>query len=538
MVTRTTPRRLAWFFPTLAGYQRSWIRPDILAGISAGAVIIPQGMAYATIANLPVQVGLYTCMVPMLVYAMLGGSRAMSVSTTSTIATLTATTLVTGGIAASSDDPARAVTTLTLLVGLILVLARILKLGSLVENISRATIVGIQIGVGATVAIGQLPKMLGVDSNFSGHGFIRSVIALIEALPGINLATTALSVGSVLVLVFAKRMAPRLPAQLIVVIVGILLVAFAGITTAGVALIDPVPTGLPLPALPSLERITGLIPGALAISIMAFLETAAVARGIREAGDTQIDSNQELLASGAASLAGAFFQTLPAAGGFSQSAVNRAAGAKSQLATLVTVALAVLVALFLGRVLSLLPQATLAAMVFIAVVGLIDIGALVRYARISRPEFWIATVTAVMGLTVGLLAAVAVGVATTFALVLHELNRVRVVVGERRGSTLAIVIEGSVYTANVLENEQAVLALVDAEDGVSRVVLDLSHMMATSLMVIDALEDLDRELAERGITLVVAALPDAATAMASKTEWFSTLRADGRVFASVAEALR
>src|SRR5688572_9743553 len=147
--------------PTLSGYRRAWLGRDLLAGLSAGAVVIPQAMAYATIANLPVQVGLYTCIVPMLVYACLGGSRAMSVSTTSTIATLTATTLVSAGVAAGAEDAIGSLMMLTLLVGVILLLARLCRLGSLVENISGATVLGIKIGVGATVAVGQLPKLLG-----------------------------------------------------------------------------------------------------------------------------------------------------------------------------------------------------------------------------------------------------------------------------------------------------------------------------------------------------------------------------------------
>ena len=314
-------------FPTLAGYRTGWLGPDVLAGLSAGAVVIPQAMAYATIANLPVQLGLYTCMVPMLVYAMLGGSRAMSVSTTSTIATLSGTTLVSAGVAAGSDDPVPDLMALTLLVGVILLVARVARLGSLVENISKATLVGIQVGVGATVAVGQLPKLLGETDDLSTHGFIRSVVAVFEAIPGANPVTIVLSTGSIAVLLVLKRFLPRVPGPLVVVAGGILLVAFAGLDDAGVALIDPVPQGFPAPELPSFANLGALLPGALAIAIMAFLESAAVARGIRKPGEPQVDSNQELLATGAANTFGSFFQVLPAAGGFSQSAVNQGADA-------------------------------------------------------------------------------------------------------------------------------------------------------------------------------------------------------------------
>lgn len=537
MTTDAASRRSRLLFPTLAGYRRDWLWRDLLAGLSAGAVVIPQAMAYATIANLPVQTGLYTCMVPMLVYAMLGGSRAMSVSTTSTIATLTATTLVSAGVAAGSDDPIPDLITLTLIVGLILLAARLAKLGSLVENISKATIVGIQVGVGATVAVGQLPKLLGETENYSGHGFIRSLIAVGEALPGANAATIALSVASIAVLFVLKRWVPRVPGPLIVVVGGILLVAFAGIEEAGVELIAPVPQGFPAPELPSFANLGALLPGALAIAIMAFLESAAVARGIRRPGEPQVDSNQELFATGAANTLGSFFQVLPAAGGFSQSAVNQGAGARTQLSTLVTVVLAVLVALFLGPVLSLLPQATLAALVFVAVIGLIDVRALIRFWRISRTDFWITTVTAFVGLTAGLLLAVLVGILATFGAVLRELNRLRVDVGEAVGDVLPVRLLGPLYTANVLANENAVLDAARAHPGVRALALELTRMSVTSITVLDTLADLDRELAALGIELRVAAVPEAGAAVARRTSWFAGLEAEGRSYPTLADAV-
>ncbi|ANJ25661.1 SulP family inorganic anion transporter [Agromyces aureus] len=531
----TARRRI--LIPTLRGYRRSWLGPDILAGLSAGAVVIPQAMAYATIANLPVQVGLYTCMVPMLVYAMLGGSRAMSVSTTSTIATLTATTLVSAGVAAGSDDPVPDLMALTLLVGVILLLARVAKLGSLVENISKATLVGVQIGVGATVAAGQLPKLLGETTNFSGHGFIRSLVALVEALPAANLATVALSAGSIVVLVGLKLWLPRVPGPLVVVAAGILLVAFGGIEAAGVELIAPVPQGFPAPELPSFAHLGALLPGALAIAVMALLESAAVARGIRKPGEAQIDSNQELFATGAANAVGSFFQTLPAAGGFSQSAVNQAAGARTQLASITTVVLALLVVLFLAPVISLLPQATLASLVFVAVIGLIDIRSLVRFARISRVDFWIALSTAVVGLTAGLLPAVAIGVVSTLVVVLRELNRLRVVTDAVVDDVLPVRLEGPLYTANVLANENAVLAAVDATPGVRAVALELTHLVTTSITVLDTLADLDRELAGQGVELRLAAVPSGGADIARRTSWFSGLESAGRVYPTLEAAL-
>lgn len=523
-------RRPPWLLSTLDGYRREWLLGDTVAGLAAGAVVVPQAMAYATIANLPVQVGLYTCIVPMLVYALLGGSRAMSVSTTSTIATLTATTLVSAGVAAGSDDALGSLMMLTLLVGVILLLARLCRLGGLVENISGATVLGLKIGVGATVAVGQLPKLLGETVDFSGHGFLRSLVAAWQATESVNLVTVALSAGSIAVLLLCRRFAPRVPGTLLVVVGGILLVALGHLDRLGVELIEPVPGGLPLPGLPDLAQAAALVPGALAIAVMAFLESAAVARSLRQSTEPPVDSDQELVATGMANTLGSFFAAMPAAGGFSQSAVNRGAGARTQVATIVTVVLAVLVALFFGPILSLLPEATLAALVFIAVVGLVDVPQLVRWARISRVDFWIATAVALVGLTAGLLPAVAVGVVATLILVLRELNVPRVTAAGRRGGVVALDLERGLYTANALANEQLVLDTVSAqEQPVTAVVLGLRQQAIMTITVLDVLEDLDRELGRRGAVLHLAALPDAATAVARRTPWFAGLERDGRV---------
>jgi sulfate permease, SulP family len=326
------------------------------------------------------------------------------------------------------------------------------------------------------------------------------------------------------------------PGPLVVVVGGIVAVAL-GLDERGVALISEVPSGLPEPALPSFAHVEALIPGALAIAVMAFLESAAVARGIRKAGETQIDSNQELLATSVPSIAGSFFSTMPAAGGFSQSAVNQGAGAKSQLSSIITVGLAVLVALFLGPVLSKLPQATLAAMVIVAVGGLINPAALVRLARINRPDFWTALVTALVGLVAGLLAAVAVGVVVTLGRVLRALNEVRVEVVDRRGEVVVIAVRNPMYTANVLETELAVIAGVEEAGPVSVVVLDMRRMRETSVTVLDALEDLDRELAGTGVELRLAGLPATAAVVARRTQWFQALEASGRVAPTVEEAV-
>ncbi|WP_241566073.1 SulP family inorganic anion transporter [Prescottella agglutinans] len=549
---------MAVLAPTLVGYRMAWLRADVVAGLSAGAVVIPQAMAYATIADMPVQIGLYTCMVPMVVYALLGGSRTTSVSTTSTIATLTASTLIGAGIAAGSEDAQTSLMTLTLMVGVILLLARAFKLGSIIENISEATLSGIKAGVGLTVAAGQLPKLLGVPSDPDATGFFRVLWSAVRQIGDAVPATVLLAAGSIAALYAMAKFVPRIPGPLVVVAIGVALVAFAGLDDHGVALIDPVPQGIPLPGIPSPDDIGGLLPGALAISVMAFLETVAVGRGVRRSGEPQIDSDQELFANGMASVAGSFFHTLPPAGGFSQTAVALRAGGRTQAASLVTAVLAVAVALFLAPVLDDLPQATLGAMVVVATLGLLDLGSFARYWRINRVEFWIALATAVVGLTAGLLAAVAVGVVLTLYLVLRELDRPHVVQlfrderGEWRpgaegapteaADPLVLRVNLALYTASVRATVAAIERRAGVGEGAEKLsppgalVLDVSRAYMVSTTVIDQIRDMVRELDDAGVAVHFADLPVSEMPKLLTTPWWHEYGSD-RYFERVADAV-
>jgi sulfate permease, SulP family len=245
MTEATKPRFM--LAPAIRPYQQQWLRADILAGLAAGAVVIPQAMAYATVANMPVQFGLYTCMLPLVVYAFIGGSRTASVTTTSTITTLTASTMVGAGIAAGSAEAQSELITLTLLVGVVLLAARVLRLGSIVENINQATLIGLKVGVGLTVAAAQLPKLLGVPDNPHATGFFHVVASALRQLGHANVATVVLSVASIAILLAMAKYLPSIPGPLIVVALGIALVAFAGLPGRGVALIPEVPQGIRYP---------------------------------------------------------------------------------------------------------------------------------------------------------------------------------------------------------------------------------------------------------------------------------------------------
>ena len=538
--------------PAILPYRRGWLPTDILAGLATGAVVIPQAMAYATIAGMPVQIGLYTCMVPLVVYAFLGGSRTASVTTTSTIATLSASAILATGAVTGSPDAQAQLVTLTFLVGVFLLIARLLHLGSIIENVNQATLLGIKAGVGLTVAASQLPKLLGVAADPDDDGFFGLLTSALRQISHANVATVVLSAGAVAVLLAMTRWTPRIPGPLIVVAAGILLAAYAGLADRGVALIPEVAQGLPVPALPTLHHVPDLIPGALAIALMAFLETLAVARSVRQLDEPPIDPDRELKANGVAALLGAVFHSLPPAGGFSQTGLNLKAGARSQISGLVTAALAVAVAVFLAPVLSKLPQAVLGALVLVAVLGLIDVGALARLFRFDRHEFGLAAVVAVLALTLGLLPAVAAGVVLTLYSVLREVNRAHVVQLVQRGGQWVegpenTVVEPSpvlvlrtrlgLYTANLRTNTEAIEALIAGCAAPPDVLVwDLSAQPTMTTTVLSGLQDAEAELG--GIHVVYTALPDGMRRQAQGWPWWQQVEREGRYFATVTEAVR
>ena len=336
---------------------------------------------------------------------------------------------------------------------------------------------------------------------------------------------------------------------------GIILVATTNVEERGLALIAPVPTGLPGLSLPVLGDVFALLPGALAIAVMAFLETVLVARTNRQRAEPQISTDQELLAVGVASLAGGLTQSLPPAGGFSQSAVNLRSGARSQLSGLVTALLAVTVAMFLAPLLDDLPQAVLAAMVMVAILGLLDPRDFARYARIDRAELWVAVVVTGLCLTGGMLLGVGAGVALTLLLVVRQVNRPRIrplyrrpaggwttirPAGEDGGvaGTLLLHLDGSLYTGNAQVTVDAVVAAGrDAVPPVHTVVLEVSAVHRVTVPMIDAVRSLQEELATDGITLELAGIPPASLEVMRRDPWFAGAESAGLVFDTVDDAL-
>jgi len=353
----------------IRAYRREWLKLDVVAGLTAAAVVIPKAMAYATIAGLPVQVGLYTALLPMLIYAMVGTSRPLSVSTTTTLAMLTAAAL--GAVAPAGDAASlvAASATLALLVGLILVLAGVLRLGFLANFISEPVLIGFKAGIGLVIVVDQVPKLLGI--HFPKSSFSHNLLGIAQGITDASMATMALGALVVGILVALERTAPRAPAPLVAIAIGVAAMSLLGLQAYGVGAVGHVPTGLPSLTLPSLQPIVRLWPAALGIALMSFAETIAAGRAFTQSGEPTPRANRELLATGLANVGGAFLGAMPVGGGTTQTAVNRLAGARSQLAGLVTAGATLATMLLLAPFIGLMPEATLAAIVVVYSVGLI-----------------------------------------------------------------------------------------------------------------------------------------------------------------------
>lgn len=361
------------------------LRFDLVAGLVAAAVVLPKAMAYATVAGLPVAVGLYTALVPMIIYALLGSSRVLSVSSTTTLAILAGTQLA---LVVPDGDPTRLLTaaaTLGVLVGGLLVVAAALRLGFVANFISTPVLIGFKAGIGLVILLDQLPKLLGI--HITKAGFFHDLVSVIQHLPDTSGLTLMVALATLAVLIGMEKFWPHSPAPLVAVGGGIAAAWWFGLNASGVAIVGHIPQGLPSLVLPDIALVQQLLPGALGIALMSFTETVAAGRAFARSDDPPVAGNRELVATGLANIGGALFGAMPAGGGTSQTAVVRAAGGLSQKASLVTAAVAAATMLLLAPVLGYLPHATLAAVVIVYSVGLIQPREFVAIRQVRTMEF-------------------------------------------------------------------------------------------------------------------------------------------------------
>ena len=538
---------LSW----LPKYNRAWLRFDILAGLTAAAVVIPQAMAYAAIAGLPVQVGLYTALVPMLVYALLGTSRPLSVSTTSTIAILTAVELAAIVPDGNPTKMLMAASTLAFLVGVCLLLASILRLGFIANFISAPVLTGFKSGIGLVIFVGQLGKILGV--SIPKAPFFETIFLVIKELPAFHLPTFLTALLTLGILLLVPRILPRLPTPLVAVVAGIVASAVLNLGDAGVALVGEIPSGLPAFRLPDLALATQLGSGALGIALMAFVESIASARAFVAHKDPPINANRELFALSVANLAGGVFQSLPAGGGTSQTAVNNTAGARSQLAELVTAGFVILVLLFLAPLIGLMPQATLGAVVVVAAIGLVKVKEFRAIAHIRRVEFWWAVIALLGVLILGTLNGIMIAVAASLLALVYEENHPPLYLLARKPGTdifrpydpaggdelfpglLILRTEGRLTFASAPRLNDKIWNLIHSNEP-KILVLDLSAVPDIEYTALQMLTGFEEKLREAGITLWLGALNPEPLKVVQRSPLFKTLGFE-RMFFNAGQAV-
>jgi high affinity sulfate transporter 1 len=503
-------------------FDKRWLRADATAGLVAAAVVIPKAMAFATIAGLPIEVGLYTVLVPMVIYAVLGTSRPLSVSTTTTIAILSAAALGEGVPNASGAELVAAAATLAVIVGVLLILASLVRLGFVANFISEPVLTGFKSGIGLVIVVDQLPKLLGI--HIDKTGFLRDLVSIAEHLPQTSLLTLALSAG-ILVLIFGlEHFTPRAPAPLIAVAAGIAVSGLLDLPSLGLTTVGNVPRGLPSWLWPQLGLVASLWPGAVGIALMSFTESIAAGRAFADPDEPRPRANRELLALGLANVGGGLFGGMPAGGGTTQTAVNRSAGARTQFAELVTAAAALATLLLLAPLIALMPNAVLAAVVVVYSVPLIKPEEFRAIARVRRTEFYWAAVACLGVILLGTLRGIVVAVIVSLlALAQQAANPPLYVLGRKPGTQifrgrsaehpddetwpglLLLRPAGRIFFANAEHLGEKIRALIqEAKPKVvvidCRAVIDLEY---TALMMLEAAEE---TLRHEGIELWLTAL--------------------------------
>ncbi|MFO1089094.1 MAG: SulP family inorganic anion transporter [Hyphomicrobiales bacterium] len=506
----------------LSGYQPAWLTGDLIAGVTLAAYAIPVSLAYATLAGLEPQVGIYGYLLGGLGYALLGSSRQMAVGPTSAISLMIASTVS----AMAAGDAQRYVEIASLAaftVAMLCFIAWALRLSVLVKLISDSVLVGFKAGAGITIAMTQLPSLFGLPGG--GHNFIERMIAFAGQIPQTKPLVLLVGIVAILALKLGDRFLPGRPVALGVVIVSILAATILGLPALGVPVTGLIPSGLPafhaLALRPS--DVEGIFPLAGGVLLLAYIEGVSAARAFATKHGYDLDPRQEFLGLGAANLAVAFGQGYPVAGGLSQSAVNDKAGAHTPLALVFASLTLGLCLLFLTGYLENLPKAVLAAVVLTAVAGLINFPALASMARVSRTDFLAAAIALVSVLLLGILDGILLAAVASIILMLLRVSRPHVgFLGRIPGTDLysdttrhpdneplpgilAFRPEASLIYVNADEVLDTVLACVKAGGPTPcrLVVCDLSSCPMMDLAGVGMLHRLHDDLEKHGIRLRV-----------------------------------
>ena len=536
---RKETNRLWWFPPRrwLAEYRLSWLPGDIVAGITLAAYAIPVSLAYAGLAGLPPQVGIYGYLLGGLGYALLGSSRQLAIGPTSAISLMIAGTV--GAMAEGDAERYAQIASLAAFtVAALSFLAWLLRLSVLVKLISNSILVGFKAGAGLTIAMTQLPSLFGVKGG--GHNFFERAYLLAGELGQMQFLVLVVGVLAIGLIVVGERLLPGRPVALGVVILAIVAATVMGLAALGVPTTGDIPAGLPALSGPALRLrdVEGIVPLAAGCLLLAYIESVSAARTFAAKHGYALDPRQELLGIGAANLAAALGHGYPVAGGLSQSAVNDKAGARTSLALVVASMTLALCLLFLTGLLENLPKAVLAAVVLTAVYGLLDLPALFRMWRVSRLDFHAAAIALGGVLLLGILQGILLAALASIVLLLARVSRPHVaflgrVPGTNNYSDLARHPENEPLSGAIAFRPEASLIYVNADAVLEAVlsrlrqtdpaqirlaVCDLSAAPYLDLAGTRILPDLQARLASRGVTLRIIGAHGAARDL---------LRADG-----------
>lgn len=505
----------------LPQYQRSWLRPDMVAGLTLAAYAVPVSVAYASLAGLPPQAGLYCYLVGGIAYAVFGTSRQLAIGPTSAISILIGSALGTlaAGDALRQSHLAAAV---AVLAGLIGIIAWTLRLGNIANFVSETVLSGFKIGAGLVIASTQLPKLFGISGG--GSNFFTRIIEVFRHLGDTNLATLGVGVGALALLVLGERLLPRRPIALFVVALSIVVMSYSSLASQGVKTVGVIPQGFPHFGWPVVawSEVDNLLAVALACFLLSYVESISVARTFSLKHGYPISADQELLALGVANLAAGVGQGYPLAGGMSQSAVNEKGGAQTPMALVVASAGIGVVLLFLTGLMKNLPEPVLAAVVLIAVGGLIRPRDLWHLYKVSRMEFRVAMVAMVGVLAFGILKGVLLAAIFSILLLLKRASRPRIaVLGQLPGTggfadsarypeseaipqVLVLRVEAGLFYFNAQNVKNEVLERMRRHGAVELVVIDLSTSANIDLAGVRMLSELDEQVAQTGASLVLA----------------------------------
>jgi high affinity sulfate transporter 1 len=413
----TLPIR-AW----LPAYERRWLRPDLLAALAVWAVLVPEGMAYASLAGMPPETGLFAALPPLLAYAALGTCRQLTVGPSSAIAAYSAAAVAPLALGDGGRFIALSAL-LALLAGGVLLVAGLARAGFVADFFARPVLTGFVAGLALVITIGQLSKLLGVEAG--GTGFFGRLDDLVRQLDDASPITLVVGVAALTLILGLRRLAPKVPSALVAVVLGVVAVKALDLQESGVAVIGAIPDGLPSFTFPdfSLGDVVGLLPDAFALALIAFAESVAGARALAAKRHYEIDADQELIALGVSNLGAGLFQGFAVDASLSRSAVADSSGVKSQLSNILLFGLLVVTMLFLMPLFHDLPEAVLGAIVIAAVAHFVDVKALRRLRRVDKTDFGLALLCFAAVLVFGLLIGLAIAVVLSLLTLVYRAYR-------------------------------------------------------------------------------------------------------------------